>query len=345
MPGSTWGERNSNTVSSTPRGGSCSKTRLPTPATIEGFLDLDRSALGGTQEKKIQTKSRRPGSASRAYTTSKPIESSSRPITAGSTTSTLSRPSPAVSTFRSGWTTTPTWRRMANGPTAPDAAFRAWSYSQSERASEAGSSSAETSGAGDAGTPARSDTSSSIPTARAAPAASKAASKRNPRPGRSSGNTPRSRGRPASSRLRPSCLRKARRPPSRPKDIYNRAKGGEKAAREAFARAGYYLGIGLGILINLLNPEKILLGGGVMTTGEYLLAPAVEEAARRSYRASFAACSIERAGLGNDAGIIGAASWARRKSVAARIIRLRSKILNKTRSSNRLRPVALNFLP
>jgi len=94
-------------------------------------------------------------------------------------------------------------------------------------------------------------------------------------------------------------------------DIYNRAKGGEKAAREAFARAGYYLGIGLGILINLLNPEKILLGGGVMTTGEYLLAPAVEEAARRSYRASFAACSIERAGLGNDAGIIGAASWAR----------------------------------
>jgi glucokinase len=95
-------------------------------------------------------------------------------------------------------------------------------------------------------------------------------------------------------------------------DIYNRAKGGEKAAREAFARAGYYLGIGLGILINLLNPEKILLGGGVMTTGEYLLAPAVEEAAQRSYRASFAACSIERAGLGNDAGVIGAASWARK---------------------------------
>lgn len=94
-------------------------------------------------------------------------------------------------------------------------------------------------------------------------------------------------------------------------DVYHRAKGGEKAAREAFALAGYYLGIGMGILINLLNPEKILLGGGVMTTGEFLLRPAREEAARRSYRASFDACSIERAGLGNDAGLIGAASRAR----------------------------------
>ena len=80
---------------------------------------------------------------------------------------------------------------------------------------------------------------------------------------------------------------------------------------EAFARAGYYLGIGLGMLINLLNPEKILLGGGVMTTGEFLLRPAVEEARKRSYPATFACCAIERASLGNDAGLIGAAAWGR----------------------------------
>ena len=94
-------------------------------------------------------------------------------------------------------------------------------------------------------------------------------------------------------------------------DIYYRAKEGEPAAREAFARAGYYLGIGLGMLINLLNPEKILLGGGVMTTGEFLLSPAVEEARKRSYPATFACCEIERASLGNDAGLIGAAAWGR----------------------------------
>jgi glucokinase len=93
-------------------------------------------------------------------------------------------------------------------------------------------------------------------------------------------------------------------------DIYHRAKGGEAAAREAFAQAGQFLGIGLGMLINLLNPEKILLGGGVMTTGEFLLIPTVEEAKKRSYPATFACCTIGRASLGNDAGLIGSAAWA-----------------------------------
>jgi glucokinase len=101
-------------------------------------------------------------------------------------------------------------------------------------------------------------------------------------------------------------------------DIYHRAKRGEPEAREAFAQAGYYLGIGLGIVINLLNPDKIILGGGVMTTGEFLLEPAVEETRRRSYRASFACCSIEKATLGNDAGIIGAAAWAKMSATRPR---------------------------
>ena len=93
-------------------------------------------------------------------------------------------------------------------------------------------------------------------------------------------------------------------------DVYLRAKAGDIAARRAFAQAGYYLGLGLGIIINLLNPAKILLGGGVMTTGEFLLEPAAAEARRRSYKQSFACASIERAALGNDAGLIGAAAWA-----------------------------------
>jgi glucokinase len=92
-------------------------------------------------------------------------------------------------------------------------------------------------------------------------------------------------------------------------EVFQKALKGNTAARKSFAIAGQYLGIALGIIINLLNPEKILLGGGVMTTGDFLLKAAVEEAQRRSYKASFACCSIERAGLGNDAGVIGAALW------------------------------------
>ncbi len=99
-------------------------------------------------------------------------------------------------------------------------------------------------------------------------------------------------------------------------DVDNRARMGDRAAVESFSRCGTYLGIGLGIVINFLNPEKIILGGGVMTTGEFLLGPALEEARKRSHRVSFACTSIVKASLGNDAGLIGAASWARDRALS-----------------------------
>ena len=94
-------------------------------------------------------------------------------------------------------------------------------------------------------------------------------------------------------------------------DVYNLAKQGDAAALESFANCGYYLGIGLGIVINLLNPGMILLGGGVMAGGEFLMKAAVEQAQIRSHRVSFACATIAKADLGNDAGLIGAAAWAR----------------------------------
>jgi len=94
-------------------------------------------------------------------------------------------------------------------------------------------------------------------------------------------------------------------------DVAKRARKGDTAARKSFERAGYYLGIGLGIAVNMLNPEMILIGGGVMDSGDLILPPALAEAGRRSYKASFACCTIERASLGNDAGLMGAAAWAR----------------------------------
>jgi glucokinase len=95
------------------------------------------------------------------------------------------------------------------------------------------------------------------------------------------------------------------------REVFVRAKTGDPAALESFRKCAYYLGIGLGIVINLLDPEKILLGGGVIAAGKLLLGPTVEEARRRSHRISFADCRIEKAALGNDAGLVGAAAWAR----------------------------------
>ena len=94
-------------------------------------------------------------------------------------------------------------------------------------------------------------------------------------------------------------------------EVFRRARKGDEAAQQAFAQASYYLGIALAATINFLNPDKILLGGGVMSAEDYLLPLALEETRRRAYKASFECCSIERASIGNDAGLIGAALWAK----------------------------------
>lgn len=94
------------------------------------------------------------------------------------------------------------------------------------------------------------------------------------------------------------------------KDVFLRAKAGDRAALESFGKLAYWLGIGIGIIVTALDPEKVLIGGGVVSAGRLLLDPVVEEARRWSHPIPFAGCRIEKAALGNDAGLVGAAAWA-----------------------------------
>lgn len=96
------------------------------------------------------------------------------------------------------------------------------------------------------------------------------------------------------------------------RDIATLTRKGDTSARKSFERAGYFLGIGLGIIINILNPEIIVIGGGVMAAGNLLLKPALKEARKRCFRAAFNVTKIRRALLGNDAGFIGAALFAKK---------------------------------
>jgi len=93
-------------------------------------------------------------------------------------------------------------------------------------------------------------------------------------------------------------------------DVYKLAKKGDTNAVEAFRIAGYYLGIGLSNLINLLNPEIIVLGGGVISAGDFIMKPVMEEIEKRAIRFSLENVKIVPALLGNKAGMLGSALWA-----------------------------------
>jgi predicted NBD/HSP70 family sugar kinase len=80
-------------------------------------------------------------------------------------------------------------------------------------------------------------------------------------------------------------------------------------AIEILDETAVFLGIGIANLINLINPDRVILGGWVgQLLGERMM-PAIHEAARRhSLRHAFAGTSIERGELGPDAVALGAAT-------------------------------------
>jgi glucokinase len=76
---------------------------------------------------------------------------------------------------------------------------------------------------------------------------------------------------------------------------------------ETLTEAGTDLGLGLASVINLLNPEKIIVGGGVIEAVDYLFEVASQRALRESLPTPAKATEIVRAKLGDNAGIVGAA--------------------------------------
>jgi glucokinase len=76
-------------------------------------------------------------------------------------------------------------------------------------------------------------------------------------------------------------------------------------------RTGKYIGTGVASVINLLNIERIVLGGGVMDAGPLILNPIIQEVKRRAFQPCFEATSIVISELGLDAAPIGVALLAR----------------------------------
>lgn len=90
------------------------------------------------------------------------------------------------------------------------------------------------------------------------------------------------------------------------------AREGDTLARECFAEVGKWLGQGMADLAAILDPEVVVLAGGVSEAGDVLLSPAHDQFMERlTARDIRPTPPIVLAQLGNDAGIIGAADLAR----------------------------------
>lgn len=85
------------------------------------------------------------------------------------------------------------------------------------------------------------------------------------------------------------------------------AHDGDEAAREAVATIGSYLGVGIANVVNVLNPEVVVVGGGVIAAGELLLQPAREVVAERALAPSRDVVRIVPTHFGDASGMVGAA--------------------------------------
>ncbi|NIA14928.1 MAG: ROK family glucokinase [Nitrospiraceae bacterium] len=91
------------------------------------------------------------------------------------------------------------------------------------------------------------------------------------------------------------------------KMISNAIVQGDDFAKWVMEETGTWLGIGISSLINLLNPERVVLCGGMIAAGDILFDPIRRTARELSFDVPAARAEIVPAGLGADSGVIGAA--------------------------------------
>ncbi|WP_379154161.1 ROK family protein [Paenibacillus sp. sgz5001063] len=93
----------------------------------------------------------------------------------------------------------------------------------------------------------------------------------------------------------------------------------DAVAVEVMHETGVLLGYGLSNVINLLNPEVIVIGGGMSAAGDRLLCSVRETVKEHALKLSGSRCSIVQAELGGRAGTLGAAAYAYRRLIGEEI--------------------------
>ncbi|MEM1502166.1 ROK family glucokinase [Domibacillus sp. 8LH] len=98
--------------------------------------------------------------------------------------------------------------------------------------------------------------------------------------------------------------------------VFEQAAAGDAAAQYAVDRCAFYLGLAVGNIANTLNPAKIVIGGGVSEAGAALMQPLEKYVREFTFPRAMDVLTLQKAQLGNDAGVIGAAYLAKVMSVS-----------------------------
>ncbi|OGX31635.1 MAG: hypothetical protein A3E56_03825 [Omnitrophica WOR_2 bacterium RIFCSPHIGHO2_12_FULL_64_13] len=91
--------------------------------------------------------------------------------------------------------------------------------------------------------------------------------------------------------------------------VIQAAHAGDQLAREVIEHSGLQLGIRIASIVNLLNPEVVIVGGGVEKAGAYLLEPVWRAVKRYAYEEPASLVDVVPAKLGDNAVALGAACW------------------------------------
>ncbi len=90
-------------------------------------------------------------------------------------------------------------------------------------------------------------------------------------------------------------------------DVYRAALAGDEVAFDVMVQVGIHLGIAMANVVNIFNPEMIVVGGGVSAAWDLFSQHARDEVMRRAFPVPAGRCQIVRAKCGDDAGLLGAA--------------------------------------
>jgi len=93
------------------------------------------------------------------------------------------------------------------------------------------------------------------------------------------------------------------------KVVAQAAQAGDPLANSIFKEAGFYIGLGITNLLHILNPQLVILGGGVSKAGDLLFEPIRATVEARAIPSIQEGVKIVPSALGDDAGLLGAAAF------------------------------------